>query len=172
MAVTVTHCDGREDTEVRYPPPPPPTMSVRLVADIQNRLFWRVGTGRASECCVPSAGWSQASRDWAAMYRLSSACRALILCVAADRGLNRGDFPEPAEGADVWFEPTQGQPTVFKSVRNSVPAVLLPGLQRPCPPCHPRSSRVCPARSQLLCTAPPATGYQPGNRRRLGCNVA
>jgi hypothetical protein len=25
----------------------------RLVADIQNRLFWRVGTGRASECSVP-----------------------------------------------------------------------------------------------------------------------
>ena len=34
------------------------TMTVWLVADIQNRLFWRVGTGRASECCVPSAGWS------------------------------------------------------------------------------------------------------------------
>jgi hypothetical protein len=33
-----------------------------LVADIQSRLFWRVGTGRASECCVPSAGWSQTSR--------------------------------------------------------------------------------------------------------------
>jgi hypothetical protein len=31
----------------------PRTMTVRLVADIQNRLFWRVGTGRASECCVP-----------------------------------------------------------------------------------------------------------------------
>ena len=38
-------------------------MIVRLVADIQNRLFWRVGTGRASECCVSSAGWSQVSRD-------------------------------------------------------------------------------------------------------------
>jgi len=38
-------------------------MIVRLVADIQNRLFWRVGTGRASEFCIPSAGWSQASRD-------------------------------------------------------------------------------------------------------------
>ncbi len=24
---------------------------------------WRIGTGRASERCVPSAGWSQASRD-------------------------------------------------------------------------------------------------------------
>jgi len=24
----------------------PPTMIVRLVVDIQNRLFWRVGTGR------------------------------------------------------------------------------------------------------------------------------
>ena len=30
-------------------------MTVRLVADIQSRLFWRVGTDRASECCVPSA---------------------------------------------------------------------------------------------------------------------
>ena len=29
--------------------------AVRLAADIQNRLFWRVGTGRASECCVPSS---------------------------------------------------------------------------------------------------------------------
>jgi len=38
-------------------------MTVRLVADIQNRLFWRVCTGRASECCIPSAGSSQASRD-------------------------------------------------------------------------------------------------------------
>jgi hypothetical protein len=38
-------------------------MIVRLVADMQNRLFWRVGAGRASECCVRSAGWSQASRD-------------------------------------------------------------------------------------------------------------
>jgi hypothetical protein len=36
----------------------PRTMTVRLVADIQNRLVWRVGTGRASERCVPSAGWS------------------------------------------------------------------------------------------------------------------
>jgi len=35
------------------PDPPfgtPRTMTVRLVADIQNRLFWLVGTGRASEC--------------------------------------------------------------------------------------------------------------------------
>ena len=50
------------------PDPPfgtPRTMAVRLVADIQNRLFWRVGTGRASQCCVPSAGWSQASREGA-----------------------------------------------------------------------------------------------------------
>jgi hypothetical protein len=33
----------------KYPPiGTPPTMIVRLVADIQNGLFWRVGTGRAS----------------------------------------------------------------------------------------------------------------------------
>jgi hypothetical protein len=31
-------------------------MTVRLVADIQNRLFWRVGIRRASECWVPPAG--------------------------------------------------------------------------------------------------------------------
>ncbi len=31
----------------------PRTMTVRLVTDIQNRLFWRAGTGRASECWVP-----------------------------------------------------------------------------------------------------------------------
>jgi hypothetical protein len=33
----------------RTPPPfgTPLTMTVRLVAGIQNRLFWRVGSGRA-----------------------------------------------------------------------------------------------------------------------------
>ena len=30
-------------------------------------------------------------------------------------GLDRGDFPEPAEGADVWFEPAWGQPTVVQT---------------------------------------------------------
>jgi hypothetical protein len=30
-------------------------------------------------------------------------------------GLDRGDFPEPAEGADAWFEPAQGQPTVLQT---------------------------------------------------------
>jgi len=48
----------------KYPPfGTPPTMTVRLVGHIQNRLFWRVGTGRVSECWVPSARWSRASRD-------------------------------------------------------------------------------------------------------------
>ena len=37
-------------------------MSIRLVADIQNRLFWRACTGGGSECCIPSTGWNQASR--------------------------------------------------------------------------------------------------------------
>jgi hypothetical protein len=91
-----------------YPPfGTPSPMTVRLVADIQNRLFWRVGTGRASECCVPSAGWSQASRvgsDVPAEQRLQGfdplrCCR---------QGLNRGDFLGPAEEADVWFEPNVG----------------------------------------------------------------
>jgi hypothetical protein len=63
-ASLATECDWML---VSAAPDPPfgtlPTMIVRLVAEIQNRLFWRVGTGRASECCVPSAGWSQASRD-------------------------------------------------------------------------------------------------------------
>jgi len=36
-------------------------MSVRLVGHVQNRLLWRVGTGRVSECWVPSARWSRAS---------------------------------------------------------------------------------------------------------------
>jgi hypothetical protein len=31
----------------------PRTMTVRLVADIQNRLFWRVGTGRARSAAFP-----------------------------------------------------------------------------------------------------------------------
>jgi hypothetical protein len=31
------------------------TMIVRLVVDIQNRLFWPVGTGLASQWCVLSA---------------------------------------------------------------------------------------------------------------------
>jgi hypothetical protein len=30
----------------------------------------------------------------------------LLLCVGCGQGLDRGDFPEPAEEADVWFEPT------------------------------------------------------------------
>jgi len=81
-------------------------MIVRLVADIQNRLFWRgsalVGLLSAA---FPLRDGARCPR-WAAMCRLSSACTALILCVAADRGLDRGDFPEPAEGTDVWFEPT------------------------------------------------------------------
>jgi len=47
-------------------------MTVRLVTDIQNRLFWRVGTGRGPECCVAPAGWSRASRD-------GQRLRALIL---------------------------------------------------------------------------------------------
>jgi hypothetical protein len=49
------------------------------------------------------------------MCRLSSACRALILYVAAD-SLDRGDFPEPAEGADAWSEPTWAVPTVLQTL--------------------------------------------------------
>jgi hypothetical protein len=85
-------------------------MTVRLVADVQNRLFWRVGTGRASGCWVPSAGMEPGVPRWTAMCRLSGACRVLGLCVAADTGVDRGDSPEPTGGADVWFEPAYGQP--------------------------------------------------------------
>ncbi len=57
---------SRRGDQHAYPPfGTPRTMTVRLVADIQNRLFWRVGSGRASECCIHSAGWSQASREGA-----------------------------------------------------------------------------------------------------------
>ena len=61
----ITLCDGGGSGRTLAEPPfgTPRTMIVQLVADIQNRLFWRVGTGRAFECCVPSAGWSQASPE-------------------------------------------------------------------------------------------------------------
>jgi hypothetical protein len=58
----------------------PRTVTVRLVPFTQNRLIWRVGvnggTGRASECCVPSAGRSHTSRMGDVSAELSSACRA------------------------------------------------------------------------------------------------
>jgi hypothetical protein len=60
-------------------------MTVRLIADIQNRLFWRVGTGRASEHCVPSALWGKAS-EMGSDVSASGPFKALILCFAADRG--------------------------------------------------------------------------------------
>ena len=43
MAVTVTHCDGREDTDVRYPPFCTGTApSVRSVRGAQNGIFYRI----------------------------------------------------------------------------------------------------------------------------------
>jgi hypothetical protein len=48
------------------------------------------------------------------MCRLSSACRALSLCVVADKGLDRGDSPS-RQKADVWFDPMYGQPTVLQT---------------------------------------------------------
>ena len=61
----------------------PPTMTVRLVADIQNRLLWRVGTGRASECCVPSADGARHPEMGSDVPAEQRPCRALIRCVAA-----------------------------------------------------------------------------------------
>ena len=54
LSIPITDCDcwrgcGRARTRFGTPR----TMTVRLVAGVQDRLFWRVGTGRASECCVP-----------------------------------------------------------------------------------------------------------------------
>jgi hypothetical protein len=49
------------------------------------------------------------------MCRAEQRLQGLILCVAADRGLNRGDFLEPAEEADVWFEPNVGSADGFTS---------------------------------------------------------
>jgi hypothetical protein len=34
-------------------------MAIWLAADAQNRLFWRACTGRGSEYCVPSTGWTR-----------------------------------------------------------------------------------------------------------------
>jgi hypothetical protein len=36
-------------------------MTIRLVEDNQNRLFWRAGTGVAFEYCIPSAAGNQVS---------------------------------------------------------------------------------------------------------------
>ena len=81
-------------------------MTVRLVADIQNRLFWRVGTGRLLNAAFPlrdGARHPEMGSDVPAEQRL----QALSLCVAADGVvLIAATSPEPAEGADVWFEPT------------------------------------------------------------------
>ena len=57
----------------------PRAMTVRLVTDIQNRLFWRIwriGTGRAPERCIPLCGMESGIPGRAAIGRLSSACRA------------------------------------------------------------------------------------------------
>jgi hypothetical protein len=46
--------------------------------------------------------------------------RALILSVAADGVvLIAAIFPESAERADVWFEPVQSQPTIYRSLANT-----------------------------------------------------
>ncbi len=49
------------------------------------------------------------------MCRLNSACRALSLCVAADRVVSiAATFPSQQK-ADVWFELTWAQPTVLQA---------------------------------------------------------
>jgi hypothetical protein len=50
------------------------------------------------------------------MCRLSRARTALSLCAAADAVvLIAATSPEPAEGADVWSGPAQGQPAVLQT---------------------------------------------------------
>jgi hypothetical protein len=96
-------------------------MTVRLVADIQNRLFWRVGTSRASECCVPSAGWArhpEMGSEVPAEQRQQGfeplrCCGQGVLIAATSPS-------QQTEGADVWFEPTSGQPTVLQTGGHNV----------------------------------------------------
>ena len=122
-------------------------MTFRLVADIQNRPFWRVGTGSASECCVPAAGWSQASRDGQRCAGLSIACRALSLCVAADKvvliaavavrwylryGLSYRDVEELLAERGV----TVDHVTIYRWVQR-----FAPGVHRGCPAVPQRGSR-------------------------------
>ena len=50
----------------------------------------------------------------------------------------------------------QPLPAVSRAYVTPVRQRCYLGFQRPCPPCHPRSSRVYPARYQLLCITPPS----------------
>jgi hypothetical protein len=76
-----------------------PTMIVRLVANMQNRLFWRVGTGRASECCVPPAGMEPGIPRWAADVPTEQRLQNFDpLRCCGQGGLDRGSFAEPGEG--------------------------------------------------------------------------
>ena len=63
----------------------PRTMTVRLVADIQNRLFWRIGIGRASECCVPLCGPGARHPEIGSDVRAEQRLQGLSLGVAPDR---------------------------------------------------------------------------------------
>jgi hypothetical protein len=105
-AVTLSDTGGSGRTHAEPPFGTPRTMTVRLVAGIQNGLFWRVGTGRAAECCVPSAGRKtrhpELGSDVPAEQRLQG---FEPLCCCGRGGLDRGDVPGPAEGADVWSGP-------------------------------------------------------------------
>jgi len=82
-------------------------MIVRPVADIHNQVFWRVGTSHASDCCIPSAGWSYASRggQWCAGWAAPAGLWASALPQTASV-LIAAASPEPTEGADVCFEST------------------------------------------------------------------
>jgi hypothetical protein len=76
----------------------PQTMAVRPVTEIQNRLFWRTGTGRASECWVPVHDVARILRlgsDASAEQRLEGAepCAAvdrLVLITATSPGQHTG----------------------------------------------------------------------------------
>jgi len=68
------------------------------------------------------------------MCRPSSACRALSPCVAADRVVLMAAASSGQQtGADVWSEPTRGQPTVLQTLPRtpltSANATGTPGLR-------------------------------------------
>lgn len=76
-------------------------MIVRLVADIQNRLFWPSPLVVLVRC-VPSAGSSQVPEM--GYVPAEQRLRGFEPRCCGQGGLDRGDFPKPAQGADVRFE--------------------------------------------------------------------
>ena len=129
------HTDGiRADPEPPFDTPP--TMIVRLVADIQNRLFWRVGTGRASECCVP-CGMEPGVTRWAAA--LAERGLAMVRDVGAEHDPAAQHQLAEAISADWFPQPEPFRPGIFD--RQRLPRRLarrsIPGGSTGAGPCGP-----------------------------------